>query len=52
MQKVNIFKTDMTSITHTGIFVDITEEGNAKLLKEDGSTEIVTGGKMRPTFIE
>lgn len=52
MQKVNIFKPDMSVITHTGIFEDVTEDGMAVLLREDGEKEVVFGGKMRPTFSE
>jgi hypothetical protein len=32
MQKVNIFKPDMTSVISTGIFEDVTEEGMAVIL--------------------
>lgn len=52
MQKVNIFKPDMSAITHTGIFEDVTEDGMAVLLREHGEKEVVSGGKMRPTFSE
>jgi hypothetical protein len=49
MQKVNIFKPDMSTVTHSGIFEDITEEGNA-IINENGVRQIITIGKMRPVF--
>lgn len=52
MQKVNIFKPNLVDITHTGIFADITQEGMAVLLKENGEKEIISTGRMRPTFSE
>jgi hypothetical protein len=52
MQRVNIFKADLSAITHSGIFEDVTEDGMAVLLLEKGEREVVGSGKMRPTFAE